>query len=379
MRKTMCILLATALTTSMLSETPFLSRSVHSPMSYPTKAVCFDADIRHTEYDSDSLLVWDFSNILPGEHSNVYSFTQNDSSSLVINKFGSALFSSTQDGYEKAQFFNNSQQISFAKPEKILKFPFVVGDSISSHFYASGTLNNSDFLRIAGVSSVKADGWGLIALPDGDSIKNIVRLHIVRTGGILIDPQCQHNSSQDCILTDAEIAAMAMTDSVTFVDEHWLWLSANHPLPIVEMQATHIYNHLAEVDFRQSATFIPASEQPMRFPSQEEKEEAETLMRALGKRHKSTAIRRIQATNGFSSMELSIKPKITDGKFVIACSEIPGKANVFITNAAGKTIRFYKDADFPLLCDIGGETCGVFIVTVLCENSILFSDSVLKK
>lgn len=145
------------------------------------------------------------------------------------------------------------------------------------------------------------------------------------------------------------------------------------------MQATHIYNHLAEVDFRQSATFIPASEQPMRFPSQEEKEEAETLMRALGKRHKSTAIRRIQATNGFSSMEFSIKPKITDGKFVIACSEIPGKANVFITNAAGKTIRFYKDADFPLLCDIGGETCGVFIVTVLCENSILFSDSVLKK
>lgn len=60
MRKTMCILLATALTTSMLSETPFLSRSVHSPMSYPTKAVCFDAGIRHTEYDSDSLLVWDF-------------------------------------------------------------------------------------------------------------------------------------------------------------------------------------------------------------------------------------------------------------------------------------------------------------------------------
>lgn len=320
-----------------------------------------------------------FSDILPGEHSNVYSFTQNDSSSLVINKFGSALFSSTQDVYEKAQFFNSSQQISFAKPEKVLKFPFVVGDSISSHFYASGTLNNSDFLRIAGVSSVKADGWGLIALPDGDSIKNIVRLHIVRTGGILIDPKCQHNSSQDCILTDAEIAAMAMTDSVTFVDEHWLWLSANHPLPIVEMQATHIYNHLAEVDFRQSATFIPASEQPMRFPSQEEKEEAETLMRALGKRHKSTAIRRIQATNGFSSMEFSIKPKITDGKFVIACSEIPGKANVFITNAAGKTIRFYKDADFPLLCDIGGETCGVFIVTVFCENSILFSDSVLKK
>lgn len=44
-----------------------------------------------------------------------------------------------------------------------------------------------------------------------------------------------------------------------------------------------------------------------------------------------------------------------------------------------KTIRFYKDADFPLLCDIGGETCGVFIVTVFCENSILFSDSALKK
>lgn len=42
MRKTMCILLATALTTSMLSETPFLSRSVHSPMSYPTKKL-FDS------------------------------------------------------------------------------------------------------------------------------------------------------------------------------------------------------------------------------------------------------------------------------------------------------------------------------------------------
>ena len=38
----MCILLATALTTSMLSETPFLSRSVHSPMSYPTKKL-FDS------------------------------------------------------------------------------------------------------------------------------------------------------------------------------------------------------------------------------------------------------------------------------------------------------------------------------------------------
>ena len=55
MRKTMCILLATALTTSMLSETPFLSRSVHSPMSYPTKKL-FDSTFQRFGIEEMTLL-----------------------------------------------------------------------------------------------------------------------------------------------------------------------------------------------------------------------------------------------------------------------------------------------------------------------------------
>lgn len=380
MKTCVCILASLATAVVSLSETSFLSRSVHSPAAYPTAVKSFESNIRHNEYSNDSSMIWDFSNIIFEKASTIHSAPQNDSSILVINKFGCISYSLIDNGYGKSKFSNNSQQTIFAKPEKVLEFPFIVGDSIHSSFYAEGCLNNSDFLRIAGLSVTRALDYGSLILPNNDTLKNIVHLHSVRTGGILIDSQQLHGSCQQPRdLSDSEILHLVKSDSITFVDEHWLWMSANHPLPIVELQTARIFNHDIEVDVKHSATVIPATEQPMRYPTKEETEEAETLMLSSGKRRKSAATQKSQATGLLPSVEFVINPKITDGNFSIACSDLPSKVRVLITNTAGKIVRLYNDAYFPLHCNVSGQADGVYLVTIYCGSNIIFSDSIIKK
>lgn len=302
------------------------------------------------------------------EKSKIYTFIENDSIVLVANKFGNTTYLLTDRGCIKTGFSNESQSVEYHRPEAVLAYPFLRGDSIESEFFADGCLNHSDYLRIAGKTAVKAKAIGTLVLPDEDTVRNVILLHCLKKGGIRVDSRRPAElDSTDCWTAD----------SITFVDERRLWLSANHPLPIVEQQTATIYNHGEKVDEKHTAIVTPPSAQQFLMPTEEELDEARS--RPCNERsQKQTRQRQLSPTSP-PPMEFRIAPTITDGGFVIYASEVCPQMSVRITNVAGSMVGSYNNVAFPLSCSIGNTADGVYVVTVLADGDVVYSAEVMKK
>ena len=72
---------------------------------------------------------------------------------------------------------NFMEQMSYDMPETWLQFPMQVGDSVAGYFNASGPYCERFFMRRYGTYKTKADALGKLVLPQGDTLRNVIRLH----------------------------------------------------------------------------------------------------------------------------------------------------------------------------------------------------------
>lgn len=79
-------------------------------------------------------------------------------------------------GYE-----NRTSVVNYDIPEVWLKFPMSYGDSIRGYFHGTGRYCDKLGLRHYGRYNTKVDGIGCMILPEGDTLRNVVRLHTERT------------------------------------------------------------------------------------------------------------------------------------------------------------------------------------------------------
>ena len=83
---------------------------------------------------------------------------------------------------------NYMEQISYDMPETWLQFPMQVGDSICGYFYGSGPYCERFFIRRFGTYKTRADAAGKLVLPQGDTLRNVIRLHTERYVGTIAEP-----------------------------------------------------------------------------------------------------------------------------------------------------------------------------------------------
>lgn len=103
------------------------------------------------------------SNLIEGiEHSTIYRF----------KILGDSVF---HTGYE-----NSSTYMSYIKPELKLRFPFKMGDTISSYFIGEGEYCHRIKLKVAGRTKISADATGTLNTPLGLTFKNVLRIKSVR-------------------------------------------------------------------------------------------------------------------------------------------------------------------------------------------------------
>ena len=75
---------------------------------------------------------------------------------------------------------NYMGRMTYDMPETWLKFPMQLGDSVSGYFNGSGPYCERLFLRRFGTYLTKADAVGRLTLPDGSTLRNVIRLHTER-------------------------------------------------------------------------------------------------------------------------------------------------------------------------------------------------------
>ncbi len=119
-------------------------------------------------------------------------------------------------------FENNQTRLSYILPVAYLRFPFQYGDSIGGRYEAFGTYCDREALHVGGRYKSVADGTGTLILPDGDTLKNVLR---VRT----------YCSGKDMISLRGDSVRRAGS-SIQVIRETLRWYVPGYRYPILEVR-----------------------------------------------------------------------------------------------------------------------------------------------
>lgn len=74
-------------------------------------------------------------------------------------------------------FENPTTFISYQQPELLFVYPMFQGRTISKYFEGKGNYCNHFNIHLCGKVIVKADASGILILPGGDTIQNVLRTY----------------------------------------------------------------------------------------------------------------------------------------------------------------------------------------------------------
>lgn len=152
-------------------------------------------------------------------------------------------------------FENNQTKITFDHPEIELLFPFSFGDSIQGVYHGTGTYCDKLRLRVYGQYSMKADAYGTLVTPEGDSIRNVLRVHKKRKGIMELFPRDTILSSFSEFGTDSIVEKVYSEDKI-IVEDEYRWYVTGYRYPVLEENIITMYGqHIT------SALYTPLSQQ----------------------------------------------------------------------------------------------------------------------
>ena len=79
------------------------------------------------------------------------------------------------DGYENA-----TTLMQYSQPELVRKFPVAFGDSLFSYFRGEGHYCDRLKVDVMGTLASSADSYGMMILPDKDTLKHVLRIKTVK-------------------------------------------------------------------------------------------------------------------------------------------------------------------------------------------------------
>ena len=144
-------------------------------IGFRTSDLLSKVDILWTEQDRCGKdLVWDLreSSVL-SYRSLLFYDTPDEASGVIISseQFANSLYSVRSNGIYRIGFTTPTLRMSYEQPECMLPFPLQYGDSTSTFFSGSGTYSDKFFVREYGSSTLSADAYGTMLLPEGDTLR----------------------------------------------------------------------------------------------------------------------------------------------------------------------------------------------------------------
>ena len=126
-------------------------------------------------------VLWDFSqlNVINDEYELVYS-SENDTVITGMEHLTRYRYTFQNDSLLLWGFDNQTTQLHNRQPELLLKFPVNYGDKSRSDFYAHGQYGNRLELEAMGTIETKADSYGMMILPNKDTLKHVLRTRTVK-------------------------------------------------------------------------------------------------------------------------------------------------------------------------------------------------------
>lgn len=143
-------------------------------------------------------------------------------------------------GYE-----NNQSKIIFDRPEAVLLFPMQYGDSTAGYFHGRGTYCDRLRMRSFGTYTLKADAKGRLVLPDGDTLRNVIRLHTVKLISCLYYPMDSTARFRKSFSSDS-IRLYQLRDTSMIRSDEYRWYAHGYRYPILEYRSACANGHTGQ-------------------------------------------------------------------------------------------------------------------------------------
>ncbi|GEM_PF-519698 len=118
--------------------------------------------------------------------------------------------------------------INFAEPVLEMKYPMKYGDASSSSYSGAGKYANRNAVEAYGTVSITADGQGILICPDGDTLKNVLRVHTVRTASLGMDRDTVMGSGAERLVE---------------IEEFYRWYARGCRYPVLETRSASYYHN----------------------------------------------------------------------------------------------------------------------------------------
>ncbi len=163
-----------------------------------------------------------------------------DADTMMMLERGNRTYFHQENGLVSIIGSENPQElISYDMPETWLKFPMQKGDSIIGYFNGTGKYCDHLFMRRFGTYMTMADAVGKLVLPEGDTLRNVIRLHTERYVGTIVTPIDTIKTVVPVFTVDS-IVTHLIPDTARVREDVYRWYAEGYRYPVLEATTLHV-------------------------------------------------------------------------------------------------------------------------------------------
>ena len=213
-------------------------------------------------------IIWDFRDIIPvDEYYNLNYNVEGMHSDTIVGTENRTMYyyKLYSDSLLLLGYENPTTLLNYSKPELLLVFPFFYGCVLTDYFDGKGKYCNRLNVHICGKSTVTADATGGLLLPGGDTLRNVMRIHVQKRMVESIVPVMDRYSLQkDSISFDLKCDSIdfRLQKASTFLKiDTWYWYAEGYRYPVFETVKSTIFRNGKWSDHFLTSFYYPPHEQ----------------------------------------------------------------------------------------------------------------------
>ena len=301
--------------------------------------------------------IWSLEDAEIAKKSSVAEYTALTDTLMAVERGDRRYFSQDKGTVSIIGSENYMEQISYDMPETWLQFPMEQGDSVCGYFNGIGKYCDRLFMRRFGTYRTKADATGKLVLPDGDTLRNVLRLHTERYVGSITAPIDTMKYRIPAFTTDSIIRHMA-TDTTLIKEDIYRWYADGYRYPVLE--ATIVSRNKQQLS---GEIFYYAPEEQELLVLDEENKKTRERLAATGT-EKEDGIDSGDADERDFTYHVS-QDEGSETINISYSSEQSGKVTALLVNSQGYVFRQTSQSDgSPLRLSYSGLRPGQYIIGI---------------
>ena len=201
--------------------------------------------VRQMEYfaqgDEGKNVLWDFSELksLDRKSRREY-FLSQDSVLIGVDEECAMRYELAGDSLRCLGYDTRLKHMEYSEPMTLMTYPFGYGYNISNTYHGKGDYCKRLILKNGGTLMVEADAEGSIVYNEGDTLRNVLRVHTTRLNSVSLHAQT------DTLMEDTSRMKQE-------IEEHYAWYVRGYRYPMYETSSICFYDNMTPVSCLQKA------------------------------------------------------------------------------------------------------------------------------